>query len=425
MAYLDWAATSPPDQERLHKAFEESLRFYGNPSSAHQEGKAAKAALEGARASLLESLFQGRKPQGRVYFTGSGTEADQIPLLEILGSYSRGIARMGSSATRPHILVSSIEHPAVYNLALHLSSLGIEVQFLDPDVRGMIDPGSVAEKIKPSTRMVAVMAVNNETGAVQDIPGIAKAIGPRLRRPGLPRAGESGRDISFHVDCVQALGKTNLDFLGAGLPAAGLPAAGLPAAGLLAAGPSSAAFSAHKIRGPKGIGALWLSSAIDVLAKGGGQEEGIRSGTENLFGVLAFASCAARAVSMAEESKIHARALEKILLEGLRAIPSVMTIPADRSPGEKGFSPYIIGASFPGASGEVLVRALADRGIALSTGSACSSKKKSERRVLKAMGLKEDLAFSSLRISTGENTIPREIEEFLNQAEDLFRRLKT
>jgi cysteine desulfurase len=420
MPYLDWAATSPPNQELLQQALQESLRLYGNPSSAHQEGKAAKAALEGSRTSLLESLFLGRKPQGRVYFTGSGTEADQIPLLEILGSYSRGIARMGASAARPHILVSSIEHPAVYNLALHLSSLGIEVQFLDPDVRGRIDPGSVAEKIKPSTRLVAVMAVNNETGAVQDIQGIAKAIGPRLRRPGFPRAGESGRDISFHVDCVQALGKAALDFLDGGLLAAGLPAAGL-----LAAGPSSAAFSAHKIQGPKGVGALWLSSAVDVLAKGGGQEEGIRSGTENLFGALAFASCAKKAVLMAEAREIHARVLEKTLLDGLRSIPTATPIPFDRCPGEEAFVPSIIGASFPGTSGEVLVRALADRGIALSTGSACSSKKKGERRVLKAMGLKEELAFSSLRISTGDTTTVADIAEFLNQAEDLFRRLKT
>ncbi|TXT42013.1 MAG: cysteine desulfurase, partial [Spirochaetes bacterium] len=226
MTYLDWAATSPPDQELLSRAFEESLSLYGNPSSAHQEGKAARTALEGARKSLLESLFKGRKPQGRLYFTGSGTEADQLPLLEIVGASSKGRARMGASATPPHILVSSIEHPAVYAMALHLSTFGFEVQFLESDSRGMIDPRSVAEKIKPATRMVAVMAVNNETGAIQDIPGIAKAIGPRLKRPGFPRVGDSSREIAFHVDCVQALGKTGL--------------------GLLAAGPSSAAFSAHK-----------------------------------------------------------------------------------------------------------------------------------------------------------------------------------
>ncbi len=415
MVYLDWAATSPPDREILEEAFRDSLGRYGNPSSAHGEGRLASDALESARRILLASLFPQGKPAGSIHFTGSGTEADQIPLLSLFSDFALGLKRTRGASSPPHILVSSIEHPAVFSQALHLSALGIEVQFLDPDSRGRLDPRRVAENIRPETRLVAVMAVNNETGAVQDIEGIGKAIGERLRipsarqpvrKPGGP-AQAAGKDIAFHVDCVQALGKTDLDFLGS------------------PAGPSSAAFSAHKLRGPKGIGALWLASSLDVVAKGGGQEGGIRSGTENLYGALAFASCSVQAQAKLEAALRHARDLEKLLIQGIRAIPGAATLPLDRQPGEAAFSPYILSASFPGLGGEVLARALSDAGIAVSTGSACSSRKKGERRILKAMGLDGELSFSAIRISTGETSSPKDIEDFLSRAEDLFRHLKT
>jgi cysteine desulfurase len=187
----------------------------------------------------------------------------------------------------------------------------------------------------------------------------------------------------------------------------------------------SFAISAHKIRGPRGVGALWLSRPLNAFACGGGQERGIRPGTENLFGALAFRFAVEKASACLDAHTLHARQLERHLIEGLSHIPGALLVP-ERAPGDEAFVPSILSIAFPGLGGETMVRALSDRHVAVSTGSACSSNRRElGRRVLQAMGVPEDIAFSTIRLSTGPLTTLADIDAFLEHAEDLYRTLKT
>ncbi|HCO48690.1 MAG TPA: cysteine desulfurase, partial [Spirochaetaceae bacterium] len=246
------------------RALEESFEAFANPSSPHSAGRAARMSLERSRASFFASLSAAGKIEsgGKIAFTASGTEADQIPLLSLLKAIR--MERLGdrSEGDRHHLLISAIEHSAIHAQAESLSRLGFTLTSVKPDGEGFVQPSKVAEAIRPSTKYVAVMAVNNETGAVQDIGAISRAVATASSSLGMPKPPH------FHVDCVQALGKVPFDLSG----------------GLI----TSAAFSAHKIEGPKGVGALWYARPFDPLCVGGGQEEGIRSGTENIFGIAAF-----------------------------------------------------------------------------------------------------------------------------------------
>lgn len=402
MIYLDWAATTPPDREILTKALEESFEAYANPSSPHSAGKAAKLSLERSRASFLAALaaMDSVEPKGKIAFSASGTEADQIPLLSLLKTLTKNYGSGSGEGDRPHLIISAIEHSAIHAQAEALSRLGFALSLVKPDTAGFIQPEKIAEAIRPSTKYVAVMAVNNETGAIQDIAAIAKAIASATSSLRLPRPP------LFHVDCVQALGKVPFDLSG----------------GVI----TSAAFSAHKIGGPKGVGALWYAKPIDPLCVGGGQEAGIRSGTENIFGIAAFARCAVAVTTAYERRFAHARSLEARLLSGLGAIPGAQVIPSSRMAGNPRWSPWIVSIAFPGLGGEVLARALSDADIAVSTGSACSQTHTTKgRRILDAMNLPQDLAFSAIRVSWGPSTGTNDIDSFLQSAGDLYRRLKT
>lgn len=388
-AYLDWAATTPPDPDILAEALDLSLRAWGNPSSAHRIGKAARACLDEARGALAGALRV--KPETLV-FTASGTEADQIPLLAALRAH---LTRQGSAS---RILVSGIEHQAVYAQAQVLAQCGMPLDVVAPRADGRVHAPDVAAALRKETVLVAVMAVNNETGAVQDLSAISQAVSVRA-------AEEGRRSPLLFADCVQALGKVPIDL------------------GCV----DAASFSAHKLRGPKGAGALYLARALDPLGSGGGQERGIRSGTESLQAAWGMALAARHAASSLPRARDRALALEKALIEGLRAIPGVRLVPDTRDPGDSGYSPFIVSASFPGLSGEVLARALADRGICVSTGAACSQARQSgkHRRILAAMGLPEGLSMSAIRISTGPATADSEIVRFLEEAAALYRTLKT
>jgi cysteine desulfurase len=404
MIYLDWASTSPPDAEILAEAARVALDFYGNPSSRHALGAEAKAKLEDARTRMAAAIrgpegsaAAAGKATGRIVFTSGGTEADGIPLLAVLRQALN--ARRDGSLKRLHIVTTEIEHAAVYEEALLLKSLGIGVTFVAPEADGRVDPRKIGAAVEKDSALVAVMAVNNETGAIQALPEIARAVAEAAlsfkRRP--PR---------FHVDAVQALGKLPFD--------------------PVAAGATSAAFSGHKLRGPRGIGALWLAAPLEPLSLGGGQEGTARPGTESLQGAWALAAAAVSARENFAHRAAHARELELRLLEGLGSIPDAMPLPLGRKAGDERYSPYILSAAFPGLSGEVLARALSDEGVAVSMGSACSSNSKREgRRVLQAMGLPEELALSVIRVSTGDASSEADIDIFLEAASSIYRRLKT
>jgi cysteine desulfurase len=404
MVYLDWASTSPPDSMILAKAAAVAAEHFGNPSSKHGLGAEAKLSLEEARARLAAAINcpigkKGPPDRGsaRLVLTGGGSEADAIPLLSLIRSALN--AKRDGSIKRLHLVTTSIEHAAVYEEALLLKSLGLGVSFVDPEADGRVDPDKIGAAIEKDTALVSVMAVNNETGALQPLAEIARAIAAA--------ASALGRSAPrFHCDAVQALGKVGFDPAATGL--------------------SSAAFSAHKIRGPRGLGALWLASPLEPLSLGGGQEWGQRPGTESLQGAWAFAWAAEAARDDFAQRITLARSLETRLLGGLAAIPGALALPLGRKAGDERYSPFIASLAFPGLSGEVLARELSDQGVALSTGSACSSNSKRKgRRVLSAMGLSEDLSLSSIRVSTGELSSAEDIDRFLEAASTAYRRLKT
>lgn len=400
MIYLDWASTSPPDEAVLLDSAALAVRCFGNPSSKHGLGAEASARLEEARSRLLASLSGdgGRAaaappPQGRIVFTSGGSEADAMALLSVL---RRKDSRRGPA---PHIVLSAIEHSAIYEEARLLEGMGMAVSYVNPGADGLVRPADVAAALRKDTALVAVMAVNNETGAIQPL----AEIGAALREASVALGRHE--PPFFHSDAVQALGK--IAFAPAAL------------------GLSSAAFSAHKLRGPRGSGALWLGAKLEPLVLGGGQEEGLRPGTENLQGDWAFSLAAEKAAASLDGRRAHARSLEARLMAGLSSIEGALPLPLGRTAGDGRYSPFILSVAFPGLSGEVLARALSDAGIATSTGAACSNRgNKKGRRILEAMGLKPEIAFSAIRVSTGDLTSEADIDAFLEEARSAYRRLK-
>jgi len=367
--YLDWAATSPPDPDVLREVEETAVRQYGNPSSPHPEGLEAHECLERKRSELAQSLGCGRE---ELYFTSGGTESNNLALSSVLS------ARLEGRGRPPAVVLSGVEHPSLFAPAARFRTFGIPVTFVPAGADGAVDPARVAEELTPDTRLVSVMALNNETGAVQPVEEIARSV--------RDFAARTGRRIHFHTDAVQAFGKIEMDLAGLGV--------------------DSASLSAHKIRGPRGIGALFLSrkARLNPLVLGGEQERTVRPGTENLPGIAGFSVAARKAVEGLEQRLEKARNIMSRLIRELSRIQGAVILPQERIEHPQAYSPYILAAAFPPIPGEVLVRVLGERGICVSTGSACSSSKKDRDRVLRNMGISAATAFSAIRISTGGAT---------------------
>lgn len=383
--YFDWAATSPQDEDILKEALKVSVENFANPSSTHKAGTAARKVLEDARKKCASVL--GVKSES-VFFTSGGTESDAIPLLSVLAAERRG----------GRIIMSGIEHPAVKNQCEMLEKSGFEIVCVNPDKNGFVAPSAIAQKITSDTIFVAVMAVNNETGCIQPVREIAQMIASSC-------AGK--RKPFFHVDCVQAAGKIPLDFLGAEI--------------------DGAAFSAHKISGPRGVGLLYLRepARFRPFLVGGGQEQGIRSGTENLFGAVALSKCMEKYVFMEENERFL---LQKNwtgnFIKSLSEIKNCRLVPpirADLSPdAQEKFSPWVVQAAFLGIPGQVMVRALDAKGFCISTGSACSAKKQS-RPILRAMGTSPEIQDSAVRFSFGFSTSEQGMNELLDAVRDIVK----
>jgi cysteine desulfurase len=364
--YFDWAATAIPDTP----SGTENGAF-ANPSSRHFEGRAAKAALEDARVRCAAVL--GVPPQ-HLYFTAGATESNATVLYATL---LRQSARS--------ILFSAAEHPSIRENCTMLERLGKKT-----GVIGVEKDGRVTEELfrkalekQPDARFAALMAVNNETGAISDIPALVRLVKDRDAAP-----------VSIHCDIVQAIGKTPLD--------------------LAAWDVDSAALSAHKIGGPRGSGLLYLKTPLKALYTGGGQEGGVRPGTENTAGALALAACMERHAVPAAVTAASAAAAERFarLLTFLHATERCFIIPVDRKAADPRFSPYIVQAGFRNIPGAVMVRALDDAGFAVSTGSACSSSSP-ERPVLAAMGVGSDERREGIRISQGWSTTLSDIDALI------------
>ncbi len=370
--YFDWAATSPSDEEILKDALETSLRNWGNPSSTHQLGKEAKKALTQAREKAAEVL--GVKAE-TIYFTSGGTESDQIPLLALLNKPSKG-----------SVLISSIEHPAVREEAKALEKCGWKVISIPADEKGIITPQAVEKLLTKDTMLVCVMAVNNETGSIQPVYEIADVI---------TKYAQNGRKAKFHVDCVQAAGKINLNLSYKGI--------------------DSAALSSHKICGPRGIGILYMKDTCEPFLRGGGQEKGIRSGTENVFGAVAFSKCLERYYNKAKTEDADRT---NTFIEKLAALPGCTIVPPSRLEKKELFSPYVVQAAFKNIPGNVMLRALDSKGFSISTGSACSAKK-NKRPVLEAMHVDAKLRENAVRFSFGPHTTDKAVEELLTAVAEI------
>ena len=370
--YFDWAATSPADEDILKASLEETLECWGNPSSSHTVGKKAREFFEGARARAAAAL--GVKPE-TIYFTSGGTESDQIPLLSVLAKPMKGT-----------VLVSSIEHPAIREQSEALKNCGWKVVQIPADSDGVITPEAVTSLLTSDTVLVCIMAVNNETGVIQPIYEIADAI---------TKACEGKRRPKFHVDCVQAAGKINLNLGYKGI--------------------DSAALSSHKICGPRGIGLLYMKDACEPFLRGGGQEKGLRSGTENVFGAVAFSKCLERYYNKQKASDADRT---KDFVEKLAALPGCTIVPPGRLEKPELFSPYVVQAAFNNIPGNVMLRALDSKGFSISTGSACSAKK-NKRPVLEAMHVDPKLRENAVRFSFGPHTTDKAVDELLTAVAEI------
>lgn len=363
--YLDHNATSPLDGA-ARTAMQEVLALVGNPSSIHREGRAARARLERARAAVAGLFADGGEPDpDSIVFTSGGTEAD------LAGVVGLALAAAASGAPR-RALVLATDHPAIHGAAAALAAHDFTLETIAVDGEGRVDPDDLARRLGDGrgAAVVAVAAVNHETGVVIDLAAIAAAA----------RAAGAG----LHVDAVQAAGRIAL--------------------GPIAALADTIAISAHKLGGPAGIGALWIRAGCHItpLALGGHQERGRRAGTENLVGAAGFGAVAA-AVDLAATARIAAltAALERAALD----------IPGARVHGAG--APRVgntVNLGFDGALGEAIVMSLDLDGVAASTGAACTSGSIRPSPVLLAMGLTPARAREAVRFSLGPRTTAAEIE---------------
>lgn len=381
--YLDYAATSPLIEETaraIHPytiAGRQSIACQGNANGLYRVGRDAFAALEQARKSIAKSL--GAKRPDEVIIASGATEADNAALLGLTEALIEKRRLRGEKAT-PHVIVSAIEHDAVLAPAKRLESLGIEVTYLMPNRQGFIEVESLRKVLKDSTILVSVQAANSEVGSIQPIKELAKA------------AHELG--AFFHTDATQALGKMpfNLEDLDV----------------------DAASFSAHKLGGPKGVGALYLKSRtpFNPYLYGGGQELGRRSGTQNVAGVVGFAAAVEAAQDNQVEESRRLRQLRDYLYGELGAMNGIeVTVLVNE--GSEAYLPNIVHGLAQDLESETLVLRLDSLGFAVSGGSACSSHSLAPSHVLKALGVSDDKALGALRVSMGRYTTEEDIKAFV------------
>lgn len=378
MTYLDWAASAPPEPRAIDEAREVSWELYANPSSLHGAGRRAAERLSLVRASLAARLTV---DPDELVFTSGGTESNSAVLLSLLDRMRLGGGRARGAA----IVTTGIEHASVYEQARALEGFGYPCVVVRPQGSGIVSPSAVAEAVSSETVLVSVMLVNNETGAIQDLAGIAAALREISSR--------TGRRILLHTDAVQALARIPF------------------APGAL--GVDAASFSGHKLGAPRGIGGLYFrrGAGQGLLAVGGGQEKGRRPGTENLPGICALACAVDLRLARLAEDLAQARLKADRLVAGVRAIPGGRVFPEERAGGnDPRYSPWIVSIGFPPLPGEVVVRLAESRGFLVSTGAACSSKKKDRTRVMEAMGMSPQAALCAVRVSTGPATTAADID---------------
>jgi cysteine desulfurase len=374
--YLDYAATTPVRLEVLQTLNELQSSTFGNASSIHTFGQEAKRVLEESREAVAGCI--GAAP-GEVIFTSGGTESDNLAI--------RGTAYALKDRGN-HIVTTAIEHPAVLNCCGALEEEGFDVTYLPVDLECRVHPEWVLEAMRPETILVSVMFANNETGSIQPI----AEIGRIARR----------KDVVFHTDAVQAAGKVHLDVNELGVDLLSM--------------------SAHKIYGPKGVGGLYVrkGTKLHPIVYGGLHEKNLRPGTENVPGIAAFARALELAGGELPAARDDLERMKERLAAGIEG--AIEQVQRNGSATER--LPNILNMSFSGVDGEAMLLNLDLKGVAVSTGSACSSGAAEPSHVLMAMGIEPLLAQASLRFSFGRDNTDEQIDRVVDILPDIVNRLR-
>lgn len=361
--YFDWAATTPMSEHAATVYIDTAHEYIGNPSSIHKEGQRAFRYLSELRQEIARLVGADAKS---ITFTSGGTESDAIILNSLLRNKAPG-----------QVIIPRFEHAAVTQYVKILSDFGWEVRQLQTP-GGYVTPQQISQALTEKTRLVCCMLVNNVTGTIQDIAAISDVLREHSRK--------TGRNIHLHCDAVQALGKIPVD--------------------LKELGVDSAAFSAHKFRGPRGVGFLYNTNpAVAALSRGGGQENGMRPGTENLAGIASMAAALNDASVELDGHFANAVAIKRYFERRFAAeAPGIVQL-SPSVDSDRPSSPYILSFSVQGIPSEVFTRMLFDQGFCVSSGSACSNNAKQKGDgILLSMGFDTKLAGSAVRLSYGYET---------------------
>ncbi len=376
MIYADNAATTKMSEAAVNRMFSVINENFGNPSSLYSLGQRAKEILESAREDVAKVINAQAK---EIYFTSGGSEADNQAIISA--------AKIGEKKGKKHIISSAFEHHAVLHTLKKLEREGFEVTLLDVHENGLVVPEEVASAIREDTCLVTIMFANNEIGTIQPI----REIGKICREKG----------VLFHTDAVQAIGHIPVDVEADNID-------------MLSA-------SGHKFHGPKGTGFLYVKKGIRLLnlIEGGAQERGKRAGTENVPGIAAMAVALKEAAEKMEVDAAHLERNRNRLIEGLKEIPhsAINGDETKRLPGNVNFC-------FEGIEGESLLLLLDDKGIAASSGSACTSGSLDPSHVLLAIGRVHDVAHGSLRLSIGEDITEEEVETIIKSVKEVVEYLR-
>lgn len=376
MLYFDHAASTPPYEEVIRTVAEVMAAHYGNPSSLHKLGEESGKLLKKAREVCAGALDV--KP-GEIVFTSGATESNNLAI--------KGAA-MQYSGRGKHLITTQTEHPSVWECYAQLEKLGWEVTFLPVNSNGRISVQDALDAVRRDTVLISVMHVNNETGCIQPV----TELGQRLKMEH-PR-------VIFHVDGVQGFGKVPLSLKDSGIDLYSL--------------------SAHKLRGPRGAGLLVVREGLSLvpLMSGGGQENRLRPGTENIPAIVGMAKAVRLAKDGEERRSRLLDNLRKQLIEGLAAWPELVLHSIEDA------APHIVHFSYPGMKSEALLHMLEEEGFFVSTKSACSSKRAEPSRILLAMGANVAEAESGIRISLSEDHTESDIQRLLKAIEKSVSRVR-
>ena len=365
MIYLDNAASTAVHSEVVKEMIPYFDVQYGNPSSIHQFGRKAKNAIQKARKQVAALI--GAEPD-EILFTSGGTESNNTILY--------GIPKLqGSHLDQNHIITSSIEHEAILQPCKEFENIGIKITYLPVDEHGIVNPDDITNSINPHTVLVSIMFANNEVGTIQPIKEISEIC--------------KKYQIPLHTDAVQAVGKVPINVKELGVDALSI--------------------SSHKINGPKGIGALFIKKGLTIAPEilGGGQENGMRSGTENVASIVGFGKACEIAKERLNENISHFETLHSSMLS--RVVKEISHVKLNGHPEKRIFNN--IHLTFMGVNGEDLIIKLDEHGIAASTGSACSVHTQKASHVLKAMGFNHEQITGSLRMSFGYMNTLNEVDQ--------------